>query len=60
MDEFTPCDACGSRAYAHVIIDVDDLPLSFCRHHWNAHREALRAYTIHEVDMTHILTEASK
>lgn len=60
MDAFVPCDKCGQRAYVHVVLDVDDLPLSFCAHHWTVNADALMAYTIRTVDLRHLLHEASK
>jgi hypothetical protein len=60
MDQFAfvPCDACGMRSYVHVVLDVDDLPLSFCSHDWAIHADALLAYTVRTVDMRHLLHEA--
>ena len=54
------CDACGCRAYYFVTIDVDDLPLSFCRHHGNQYEEALAAYVIHKVDLRDTLLEGAR
>lgn len=53
------CDACGARAYVHVIMDVDDLPLSFCSHCWTANEEALSAYTTRTVDLRDTLLKGT-
>lgn len=60
VEVFVPCDRCGYRAYVHVVLDVDDLPLSFCAHHYQEQADALMAYTIRTVDMRHLLTEGAR
>ena len=54
------CDRCESRAYYFVTIDVDNLPLSFCRHHGNEHEEALMAYATRVVDLRDTLLEGAR
>lgn len=60
MDAFVPCDKCGQRSYVHVVLDVDDLPLSFCKHDYEANADALMAYTIRTVDMRHLLHDPAQ
>ena len=54
---FVPCDRCGQRAYVHVVLDIDDLPLSFCSHHYRMNEDALLAYVTRTVDLRHVLHE---
>lgn len=54
MDDFTPCDRCGARAYVHTELDTG-LSLSWCAHHYRANEEALYAYTERVIDLRHQL-----
>ena len=54
------CDRCPALAYYFVTIDVDDLPLSFCRHHANENEEALMAYATRVVDLRDTLLEGAR
>lgn len=51
------CDRCGSRAYVMTILvwNKGDGELYWCRHHWNAHREALRPMIAALLDETYQL-----
>ena len=61
------CDACGSRAYVHVIIEtgindsgyVDNGELFWCAHHSREHLPIIKARcnVLHLLDETRFLTE---
>ena len=61
------CDACGSRAYVHVIIEtglndagyVDNGELFWCAHHAREHMPVIKARcnVLHLLDETRFLTE---
>jgi len=56
------CDRCGSRAYVLTIVIWSPTfrgngELYWCRHHWNAHREALTPMIAVLIDETYQLNK---
>lgn len=55
LDHSDRCDQCGARAYVHTILEGGSL--YWCRHHYLANRDELRARALYINDETRALFE---